>query len=219
MQIGLVRIGGAFNSSSISTAGGLGSVSVLSVSSSQITGNTIGTVVVSGVTNGATFQANANFSSGKTDMGRLVFGGAVQGTLIDSIGNLGSVRAPSLTGVQIYAGVESSLSESAALPTDVSQFSATAHINSVVLGKTGTAFSNSLISADVIGSLHLGNVDSSNNGITEGVAAHKISVVDATLVPGGVLDAGPSQLKSAAVLSAYETKKKVTLGDFVVNLL
>jgi hypothetical protein len=66
----------------------------------------------------------------------------------------------------------------------------------------------------------LGKVASSNNGTQEGVSAQHIGSISATLVPvpGGVIQAGPAQLKSAAALTAYETKKKIALGDFVINL-
>ena len=42
--------------------------------------------------------------------------------------------------------------------------------------------------------------------------------VFAKLVPGGTLNAGAKQLKTAATLSAYENKKKLTLSDFVVTV-
>jgi hypothetical protein len=50
------------------------------------------------------------------------------------------------------------------------------------------------------------------------VSAHEILHVTATLKPGGVLHAGAAQLKSATTLAAYETKAKLKLGDFELNL-
>ncbi len=217
-QIELFRIGGAFNSSSVTSAGGIGAISMLSVDGSQFTAASLGSVFVPGLVNDGTFTTNANFSAG-LQIGLLKFGGTVQGSLIDAAGNIGTVSAASLTGVQIYAGVSSAESEAASFPNTATDFIATAHIGSVLLGKTGTAFSNSIISADTIGTTRLGSINTSNSGITEGIATLKLNVFSGTLVPGGVLNAGPKQLKSAATLSAYETREKVTLGDFEISLI
>jgi hypothetical protein len=101
------------------------------------------------------------------------------------------------------------------LAASASDLSAQVRIGSVHTA----AFSNSLISAETIGNLHLGSVTTANNGTAFGVSAHKISTANANLVPnGGNLAAGLAQLKTAATLSAYETAKKLTLGDFTIKL-
>ncbi len=219
LQIASVRIGGVFDSSSVSAAGRVGSFTALSLTGSQVTGSTLASVRIAGIANDGTFQSNANSAGGALGLGRLIFGGALQGTLISANGSIGSVTATSMTGSQIYAGVNSAESESAVLPANSSEFISKSHIDKVVLAKTGTAFSNSIISASVLGSVILGNVNTSNSSISEGLAANKIGSINAVLSPGGTLDVGPKELKSAAVLTAYETAKKITLGDFEVSLL
>ena len=218
-QLGRLLVNGAITSSSVSASGGIGTLTATSLSSTQVTASSLDTLAVAGITNGATIQTTASFSAAKLQIGRLRFGGAVQGTMIDAIGNIGSVTAASLTGVQVYAGVSSAVTQKPSLPTAASQFTVAAHIGSVVLGNATTAFSNSLVSAQTIGRVRLGNIASSNSGSTQGVAAHRISAFSGMLVPGGVLNVGPAQLKSAAKLSAYETAKKIKPGDFALTVL
>jgi cyclophilin family peptidyl-prolyl cis-trans isomerase len=218
LQIGSVRFGSNFSTGAVTASGKIGSFRAAAISGSQISAATVAAIVVPGLTNDGTFTTTANYSAGQLDVSRMTFG-ALQGSLVTSSGNIGTISAASLTGVQIYAGVADSISQSAAIPSSTSQFSSNAHINSIVLGKAATAFSNSIISADVLSSLKLGNINTSNNGVSEGVAAHRIGSIDTTLVPGGTLKAGPAQLKSAATLSAYEKAKSIKLGDFVVNLI
>ncbi len=106
--------------------------------------------------------------------------------------------------------------ELAAASTD---FTSKAIIQSINLTGRTTAFSNDLISAyDLIG-MHLGVLATGNGGTLEGMSATKYGSITATLTPGGRMRAGPAQLKSATTLTAYETKAKLTLGDFQINFI
>jgi hypothetical protein len=219
VQLGQVKFSGAVSTSSISTAGSIGTIAAASLSSTQIASANIASLSVSGAATGLTVTTSAGYSKTKLEIGKLHFGGEVSSSQVSSAGNIGNVTAASLSSSQIYAGVSSTVISGPSLPSSTSDFSDDARIASVVLGKAKTAFSDSLISADIIGPLHLGNINTSNSGISEGVAAHKLTTITGTLSSGGAIKASARQLKSASTLSAYETAKKLSLGDFEIKLI
>jgi hypothetical protein len=110
--------------------------------------------------------------------------------------------------------VESSVTAVPTLATSTASLSTDVKIGSV---RTGS-FSNSLISADILGPLHLGTVTTANSSVTFGVSAQKMESISAKLSTGGTIAAGAAELKTAAKLSAYETAKKLSLGDFTIDL-
>ena len=178
----------------------------------------IGTMTVSGTSTGSTIQTDANFSKKFVQIVKIAFGGAVSNTVVFSAGNIGAITAASMTNSRIYAGVSLTIAEDGELAASTADFTNDARIASVSVGNGTAAFTNCLISGDIIGSLKLGKVDTSNNGTTEGISAHTISSITATLVPGGNLKPSAAQLKTAATLAAYIKLEKLTLGDFKVNL-
>jgi len=186
--------------------------------SNQITAAAISTLTVSGITKNSTIETNAGFSPKFQQIGHMAFGGAVSGTVIFSAGNIGTISAPSFNSSRIYAGVNLAVAQSGGLAASASDISAAAKIGSITLGKGANAFSNALITADIIGSLQLGKINTVSSGTLEGVSAHIISSFSGVLVPGGVFRAGRAQLKNAAALAAYEAKAKLALGAFELNL-
>jgi hypothetical protein len=184
----------------------------------NITAAGIAKLTIKGKTTGAVIEADGDFGKNFLLMGKLVFDGAISNTVIYSNGSIGSITAPSLTSSRIYAGVALSVAQNGALAASDTDIASDAYIASISLGKGAAAFADSLISADVIGSLQLGKITSANNGTPEGISAHVIDRVSGKLVPGGVINAGAGQLKTAAKLTAYEKKAKLTLGDFEINL-
>jgi peptidyl-prolyl cis-trans isomerase A (cyclophilin A) len=188
------------------------------LSNNQITAAAITTMTVSGTTDGAVVETDATFSPKFNQIQKLVFGGAVTNTVVFSAGNIGSISAPSFTGGRIYAGVDITLAKNGQVPTNASNLSNDAKITSFSLGRGANAFANSEISADILSSLQLGKIATSNSGTVEGVFAHTIGSMSGTLVPGGVLRPTKTDLKSAAAFAAYVAKKKLALGDFDVGL-
>jgi cyclophilin family peptidyl-prolyl cis-trans isomerase len=220
VAIGKLTFGGAVASTTVTTfVGGIGVATAASLDTTQINVGSIGTLRVVGTTTGTTIKAYTAFAAGSKDIGRLIFDGGVTTSVINSAGNIGSIAAPSLTNTHVFAGASASLIDAPALPASTTDFAADARIGSVVLGKAAGAFSNSLIIADLLGTLHLGQITSANTGVAFGVGAHEIHAVAGTLVPGGTIKAGPAQLKSATTLSKYETAKKLALGDFKITLV
>jgi hypothetical protein len=196
-----------------------------------VTAAAINALSVKGTTNSATIQTDGGFSPRFLQIGRLSFGGAVTSSVVFANGSIGAITAPSLTSSRIYAGVNISVAQNGTLATSSSDIASTpgatntsagtphdARVGAISLGRGANVFSNSLVSADILGHLSLGQIASDNGGTAEGISAHIIGSVSGTLVPGGVIKAGPAQLKSAAALTAYETKKKLALGDFQIDL-
>lgn len=189
--------------------------------SNQVVAGDIDKLTVKGTTTNAVVETDGEFSPKYEQIASMSFGGAVSGTVIYSNGSIGSIHAPSLTDSRVYAGVALSVAQNGTLAASASDLASNSSIGSISLsGRAKTAFSNSLISADILGSLNLGKVNTSNGGTAEGISANKIHSLSAVLVPGGVLSAGGAQLKNATTLAAYEKKKKITsLGDFQINFI
>jgi cyclophilin family peptidyl-prolyl cis-trans isomerase len=203
---------------SLQSDGLVGKLAIKGNLANSITAAAITSLTVAGTTTDATIETDAAFSAKYKQIGSIHFGGAVSNTVIFASGNIGAITAPSFTNSRMYAGVELTVAQNGELAASTSDLSADATITSLSLGNKANSFANSLISADIIGSLHLGDINTSNSGTPEGVSAHSIGSISGALVPGGKLAAGKAQLKSAAALSAYETAKKLSLGDFEINL-
>jgi hypothetical protein len=187
--------------------------------SSTISTGAIGTLSVAGSLSNATITTLANYKKGFTQLKQLSVGGAISSSKIVAAGNVGSISAASMSSSQIDVGLDSTDVANDTLPTAASDMTAGATLASVKLGTASPAFADSQISADIIGSLRLGIINTNNSGSPEGVAAASMSSIVASLSSGGSLILGKAQLKSAAILSAYLTAKKITLGDFQIDLL
>jgi cyclophilin family peptidyl-prolyl cis-trans isomerase len=212
---GSFHFGGAVTGTNISASGTVKRIFAGSMATVNLTTAAIGSLVVAGTTASSTLTT----ASSTERIGSVRFDGAVVSTKLAAAGSVGSVFAASLSGSQIYAGVTATVAAAPGLPASTSDFASDQRIGSVTLGAGASAFSNSLISAEKLGSLHLGNVNTASSNTAFGVAAHTIRSVAAHLSTGGTLAAGPAQLKSATTLSAYETAKKLSLGEFVVTLV
>jgi hypothetical protein len=188
--------------------------------SSTISTGAIGTLSVAGSLTNATITTLANYKKGFTQFKQLTVGGAISSSKIVAAGNVGTISAASMSSSQIDVGLDSTDVDNDTLPTAASDLTTGATLASVKLGSANPAFADSQISADIIGSLRLGIIATNNSGSPEGVApAASMSSIVASLDTGGSLILGKAQLKSAAILSAYLTAKKITLGDFQVDLL
>jgi cyclophilin family peptidyl-prolyl cis-trans isomerase len=184
----------------------------------SVVGAVIGNMTVTGGAKDAVIETDANFNAADTQLVKLSIAGAVTGSTIVSSGNIGSITAKSLTASQIYAGASNSTIGGDVLPTTVDQLSADANIKSVSLTAGKDTFSSSEIAAYTIGNVGLGQVTTDNGGTGFGVSAHTITALSARLNPGGGLFLTKAQTKTAAILSAYLTKHKKTLKDFIVQV-
>jgi hypothetical protein len=187
--------------------------------SSDISAGAIGTLSVAGNLSGATIQTLANYKKGFVQFKQLSVGGGISDSTIVAGGNVGTISAASLTDSQIDVGLDSTDAQDKLLPTAASDLTAGATLAAVKLSSASPAFSDSEISADIIGSLKLGIIAASNSGNAFGVAAVSMSSIVSTLNPGGALNLGKAQLKNATTLAAYLKSKNITLGDFQIDLL
>jgi cyclophilin family peptidyl-prolyl cis-trans isomerase len=189
--------------------------------SSNISTGAIGSLSITGNLSNAIIETRANVKKGFVQFKQLSVGGGISNSMIIASGNIGSITAASLTSSQINAGLDSTDISNDQLPTAASDLTAGATISSIRLGSANPAFTDSKISAAVIGSLKLGIVNTSNGGSAEGIAAPaaKISSIVATLSSGGSLVLGKAQLKDAATLTTYLNSKNITLADFQIDLL
>ena len=144
--------------------------------------------------------------------------GAVDNTVIDTTGSIGTISASALEDSQIYAGIGAS-GAAAPFPPVSSAFAAMARISTIQLRKMNGVFSdtNSSIAASQIGQLNLGRVQFANGGTPFGVQAVSIKSLTA---------AGPStsaftfrNLTSQAIVSADFAAKKIDPQDFTIAFL
>lgn len=237
-DLGSARIGGQMTGGSWSLAGSVGAVFAQSITSAwnfvssgrvnqvriakdaagNLTAATIGNIVVGGNLS-VNIQTTDSFTSRSLQIRTLHVGGSITGSTINATGNIGTISAASMTGSSIYAGVDATTTSDQALPVATSNFTADARINAVRLGNGNPAFSDSRIAAEELRSLHLGRIESSNGGAAQGVAGHVLKRLNGQLTTGSKLSLGPAQLKDATTLSAFLTRKGITLGDFAIDLL
>jgi hypothetical protein len=221
-QYGLtsLSVGGNLSAGLKVSSGPVTAIRVGGNESGNVIATTIGTFTVGGDLTD-TIAATSPFATGVNNLSLLRVGGAINNTIINSTGNIGTLIANRLVGSQVYANINPPVITANALPTQASDAGA-GHINLVRLGAGSNAnpsFSNSKIAANTIGSEILGVVQNDNAGVSEGTAAVKFGSVHATLAAGGTLNLGRAQLKDAATLSAFLDKAKITLKDFAINIL
>lgn len=174
-------------------------------------------------------QALTSFDAHALRIGVIHVAGTVTNAIIFSNGNIGSITVGKLVGSGIYAGVSSTIAGSLGMPASDSDYLApTAFINSIHLGRGTPAFSQSVIAAGVLKAVNVSVVNTTGataqngNPIPFGVAAEIFGSLTAILDTGKTLSLTRAQLKSAAVLTAFETKKGITtadLHDFTITVV
>jgi cyclophilin family peptidyl-prolyl cis-trans isomerase len=191
-------------------------------SGGNVTGNltaaTIGRMNVGGNLS-ATIQTTASFAKHSLQIGAMNVRGAITGSTINANGNIGTISAASMSGSNIYAGVDATTTADHALPLAASNFTADARIDAVRLGGGNPAFSDSRIAANELRSLHFGLIEPTNGGASQGVAGQVIDRLTGQLTTGAKLSLGRAKLKDATTLSAFLTSKSITLGDFAIDIL
>ncbi len=187
-------------------------------STTTVSAATIETMTVTGAMTNAIVETSAAFNSADVELARLSVHGAMTGSTVFSAGNIDAISAASMSGSRIYAGATAADVQTTPLPTATTDLSALATIKSVTLTAPKSTFANSDIAAYVLDAVRLGTVTAANSGTAFGVSAHTLVALSAVLDPGGRLALAKPQLKSAQVLSAYLTAKKITLSDFAIDL-
>jgi peptidyl-prolyl cis-trans isomerase A (cyclophilin A) len=209
----------------LTTGGIIQQLNVKGTLSNVIQAAAVSSVKVVGDTNGAVIQTDATYNKRFLQVGRISVTGAMTNSVIFSAGNIGTISAGSMSGSRIYAGVALATAQAGTLPTDLTDFTDNARITSVSVGNGASSFSESQINAETIGSLRLGGISDDSSGASEGIAAHTITSLSATLNGKTRLALNSTAFRatkttaSADVLTAYLTKKGITLPTgFVIDL-
>jgi hypothetical protein len=189
---------GSLTSSNISAAAG---------KSLQIAGNAVtsdmnfaGTVASVRITGGLSSNSSLVFGAG---LGNLTVAGNISDSTVKAVGNISSLVASALTNDIITAGVTAGTTLATASTSNLG----TNRIGNVRLTSKATAFANSSILANSIGSAMLGNVTTANNGTTEGLAAEQIQSV--TLIENSTV----KHLTAKQLVAPG-----VTFGDFEIEI-
>jgi hypothetical protein len=196
--------GGTLNAAGISNLSivgdDTGTISAGSIRSGRIVGQLIG---------GTIDLTNAVSAKG-LDLGRLTITGATLNSTINSAGNIGAITTAGISGSSVDAGTTPGVT----LPTSAGSFTASATISSFAVVGAGSRFTSSNIGAEIIGSLNLGVITTSNNGTPFGVGAITIKSLSASLDNGGVLRMNSAALANTTTISNYLTTHTETLNDF-----
>ena len=156
--------------------------------------------------------------NGRT-LGTLIVKGEIDHGLIFSNGNIGVVRAASLSSSKIYAGVNVNVAQNRQIPAAVSDFSDAAKIAAVQLLGHGVTFSNSLITASLLGPLSLGVIQLNNNAIPFGIVSDQILSIAAHGDSGENLAFNRLQLKTQTAIDDQFTARQINRRDFELELL
>ena len=154
-----------------------------------------------------------------TDLGKMVVRGGMFGSVVQAVGNLGTIIAEAMQRSAISTGV-GQLPAGQALPMTPSDFTNSSRIGSVFLRPTQKVigFLASEIAAPNIGQLALGTTRTDNGGAPFGVAAVQIaslSARDQTHHRAFTLTA----LHDAAGLAAELAARHLDLQDFKIQLV
>jgi peptidyl-prolyl cis-trans isomerase A (cyclophilin A) len=200
---------------SIDGGGIIQNLAVTGTLSSTIQVAAINSLTVNGSMSSAVIQTDAAYGKKYTQIGSLKVTGAMTDSVVFAAGNINSISAGSFTNSRIYAGVTQATAQNGTLPTDTTDYTAAARINSVV---SRTTFASTLIAAQTVNAAKLGTITTGNSGTPFGVSGEVIGSVSGILSPATRFAFGKTQLKTAALLAAYVTKEKLTLGDFAVDI-
>jgi hypothetical protein len=193
-------------------ASGINTLSIIGNDTGTISAGSIRTARVAGQLIGASIDLTNPVATKVTSLGKLIVTGATLNSQIDSVGNIGSIVTAGISASSIDAGTAAGVT----LPTSATSFTASASIASISIIGSGSRFTNTNIGAEIIGSLRLGVITTTNNATSFGIGAVTVNSLTANLDNGGVLRMNAADLASAGSISAYLTDHALTLGDFEI---
>jgi hypothetical protein len=188
-------------------------VRVYGVLTGSLTAGTIGTIKAGAITN-TSIGTTAPFSAKQLDIGLIDGGTGIEESEINSVGNIGTVRAKFIDKSVITAGATLAATTPETFPASVlpevsGNFYAAATIHNVQVVKTKGAgyFDDSVVAAQTIVSANLGQAGTDGGG---GIAAHKFGSLVIT-APVGSLDL------AKLVLNAPSLSSSVHLAAVLAN--
>jgi hypothetical protein len=170
-----------FGNGSMISAPQIGSVSIKGDKKGGISGDCLGTILVSG--DGLTTNQQA--------LGSLVVAGTISNTsLIVSNGSAGSVSASQMIDSTVYLGYTPNNPGNPI--SGGGAFVAGMRLGGVSIRSKANGFANSYIAASQIGSVRLGSVVTDNGGLSFGVTAQQISGASSKTPPFHFVPSGPN---------------------------
>jgi hypothetical protein len=159
-----------------SVMGAMTSLNVHGSFAGNLTAASIGNLTVGGDMTG-TVRLTAGSAH---DLRVLSVGGQINGGQILAAGSIGSVTAAALSGANIFAGVNGSVT---ALPASLSDFAQASTITSVVVSGRNHLFAvqGSNVAAESLGTVRFGVVNTDNAGLPFGLAAHSLGSYTRTI--------------------------------------
>ncbi len=189
VSLNALKVGGTFGGS-LTAAGTIGSLVVGGDLTAPVTGVSAKSIRVTGSITNTTLTF-----TGAAGIGQLA-AGAMTGSIVTAATTAGTTL-DNVTAASLGAG----------------------SIGSIKLtGRTGTQFSNSSILAGKIKSVSLGEVNTSNNSVSEGIATTSLGSL-AGIFGGNSIRANHAQLATEALVQSYLTQQAVVLGDFKISIL
>ena len=224
-----VNLGGVVSTGPLQTVGGKGvnltgdldvngrvvKATFNNVTNADITATDILKMTVAGALTNSDITLSAPSSPLVPVLGSLAVKGAITDSRISAAGNLGSIKAASLVGSEIYAGIAGT----DRFPSVAADFANEAFLAKLTLkAPLGTAaFDNSVVAANNMGRISLGLIDTDNGGVPFGVAADVIAGLSGTNAAGQRLTL--TRLDDPNVLAAALPALPFTFGDFQIHLV
>lgn len=164
-DLSIASVRGAITGGSWTVAGSAGSVSAASVASGWT--GTFGALRMLNVSG----DFAGDLAAGT--VGTIHVAGAITGSQIRATGNISSVTASALVDSNLFAGVDPAVTT---LPASASAFVADSIISSVIITGHGQPFAiqGSNVAAESLGHITFGAVDTDNDGVPFGLAAHQL---------------------------------------------
>jgi len=185
------------------------------VTNADVTADSILKMTLTGTMQDSTVTLADPFTPLVPVLGNLSVRGNINGSTIQSVGNMGGIKAAAMVNSVLRAGVIGT----DRFPSVAGDFANEAGILKVTLkAPLGTAsFDNSVIAANNLGRLALGLVDTDNAGVPFGVAGDTIAAL-------GALNSSGQRLRLAllddpAVYAAMLPQLPFTFGDFQIRLV
>jgi hypothetical protein len=197
------------------TAGSVGSIVVLGDFTGDLTTSNAAVLRVTGAMNGSTLTFTGP-AGGGLSLNALVVGGAITNTTLTTAGDVGAIVGSSLIGSTLDIGTDAGVSFGSVTAANIGSHT----LRSLRLtSHAAGAFADSTVIANTISSAVIGDVTTTNGGTPEGLAAHSLRTLSASIKGVNIL-AGPAQLSDTATFNAFASSKGIaSLDDFDVDIV
>jgi hypothetical protein len=188
--------------------GSLKSLTASGLSGATVTADSIGVTKIGGDAIDSTITLDAPYSGGSFAAKTFTVSRSFSGSRLFATGAIGTVRIGTLTGSEIYSGVNE----------NALRFPATSDVanDGAIVSVASKIFADSVVAADTMGKLKLGAITTANGGNAFGIVADSFTSLQATNASKQKLTliAADDPNDLAALLTAQEFES----GDFAIRL-